>query len=80
MAVFPDAPIVLEPVDLGGINVTPDALNASEILQVQGPESIPRGWWKANHDKTVYTGVDKTIQTLKELLVKERFDVSCFIF
>lgn len=68
-AVFLDGPIVLPPVDLpldfGSLDRPPP------IDAPTDPELIPRAWWRANEDRTVYQGVDDTLIYVRDFLKKQ---------
>ena len=62
--VFADGPLVLE---------------AGKFIQVGGitPDGTPSlAWYRSNDDNTKYNGIDKGIQSVKEHLLKGKFDVS----
>jgi len=67
---FAEAPLVLEPVDMPGFRESAAPRSgASTPLDL-----VPRGWWRANEDRTVYHGAEESIQYIKELMIKEKFD------
>ncbi|KAG9312108.1 serine hydrolase FSH [Chiua virens] len=73
--VFVDGPMVLYPVDLDGFSA--NALGASEVTQdatsEYDPTTTPRGWFKANADRTVARGLEDALQMLKDVLVRDRY-------
>lgn len=82
--VFLDAPHILQPIDValdfGTIERPPEPEQVDPAAEVD-PETIPRAWWRANDDKTVYRGVDETLVYVRDFLKKEvaskgPFDVS----
>ena len=75
---FVDAPHVLLPVDLSGLNT--NSLGAAEVVAEKKPEEtdpaeIPRGWWRSNPERTRYDGVADSLATLRDILAKDRFEV-----
>ena len=74
ITVFVDAPHILQPVDLQGF--TSSSLGAEGTKPAStNPEDIPRGWWRTNPERTVAIGVEESLQTLKEVLMKDTYDV-----
>ena len=75
--VFVDAPHILLPADLEGIN--PTALDAAEAAMgaEPNPEELPRGWWRTNPERTKYDGVAESVAVIRDVLAKDRFDVRC---
>lgn len=76
---FVDAPHVLLPVDLSGFSS--NSLGAAEVVvekkpSEMDPTEIPRGWWRSNPERTRYDGVEESLKALKEILMKDRFEVS----
>ncbi|KAN0081308.1 Serine hydrolase FSH [Tylopilus felleus] len=70
--VFVDGPIVLQPVDLDGH--TANALGASEATaETSDPALTPRAWYKANPDRTVARGLEDALQTLRDVLLHDRY-------
>ena len=73
---FVDAPHILQPVDIAPFGSTQETLDQlSSQPQPTNPAELPRGWWKANPEKTKYSGVEESVATLRELLVKDRYEV-----
>ncbi|KAF9228441.1 FSH1-domain-containing protein [Gyrodon lividus] len=71
--VFVDGPVVLQPVDLDGL--TANALGASETTTATSdPTSTPRAWWKANPDRTVASGLEDSLQMLRDILRRDQYD------
>ncbi|KAF8548989.1 FSH1-domain-containing protein [Imleria badia] len=70
--VFVDGPMVLQPVDLDGF--TSNALGASEVTsETSDPALTPRGWYKANPERAVANGLEDALQTLKDVLLQDRY-------
>jgi len=76
LSVFLDAPIVLEPVDIPGHTL--QLLQAADSLFTlkEEEELKPRAWWRSNDERTVYYGMEKTMDVVKDVLSKSKFDVS----
>ncbi|KAF8912681.1 FSH1-domain-containing protein [Mucidula mucida] len=80
--VFLDGPIVLQPVDLFGASSSNETstegrlaeLGASEAGATDDPALKPRGWYKANHDKTKAIGLEDSLVLLRETLKERKFD------
>ncbi|KAF9012675.1 serine hydrolase FSH [Cyathus striatus] len=75
--VFIDAPIILQPADL--VFATPgnvaSQLDSSEATPAtQDPALAPRGWWKANQDKTEFYGMEESISMIRDVLKERKFD------
>ncbi|EJD08107.1 FSH1-domain-containing protein [Fomitiporia mediterranea MF3/22] len=73
--VFVDAPHVLQPVDLAGLNT--DALGASEANTTTpepNPAELPRGWFRSNPERTIYAGVEESLSVLRDILAKDKFE------
>ena len=67
--------MVLQPVDLDGF--TSSALCGSEVTAATSdPVLIPRAWYKANTDRTVATGLEDSLQMLKDVLLRDHYVVS----
>ena len=63
--VFLDAPHILQPVDL------PEdisSLDRPAPTPMDDPLLIPRAWWRANEDRTVYSGVDESLIYVRDFL------------
>jgi len=75
VVVFADGPMILAQSDMEGFQST---TTISELLDNanSSPELTPRAWWRANADRTLYDGVDQSILHLRDILAKQRFDVS----
>ncbi|KAK2463044.1 hypothetical protein APHAL10511_004699 [Amanita phalloides] len=80
--VFVDAPIILQPVDLAAWSSQNTALLTSfaesGLLEVstgaEDPALIPRAWWKANKERTIYAGIEESILVIRDVLKKRTFD------
>ncbi|KAI0317406.1 serine hydrolase FSH [Amylostereum chailletii] len=80
--VFLDAPILLYPVDLAETFGTSSAsasdlsaLGAAEASpEAEDPALMPRGWWKANKERTSSDGMEGTLDYLKGVLQGQRFE------
>jgi len=71
--VFVDAPLVLQPADLAIFDSK--ALNAEEATpQSKSPEDTPRGWWKADPDRSKAVGLEESLLALKDVLMKDTYD------
>jgi len=68
--VFVDGPIVLQPVDLDGF--TANELGSAEAT-TSDPALLPRGWYKSNPERTVAKGLEEALQTLKDVLARDRY-------
>ncbi|KAF9243177.1 FSH1-domain-containing protein [Melanogaster broomeanus] len=67
------APIVLQPVDLDGF--TANALGADEVTTATSdPTLTPRAWWKANPDRTVASGLEDSLEMLRDILRRDQYD------
>jgi Serine hydrolase (FSH1) len=67
--VFLDAPHILQPVDAP---LEFGSLERSNIVEsVVDPELVPRAWWRANEEKTVYQGVNETLVYVRDFLKKQ---------
>ncbi|KAF8652278.1 hypothetical protein AX16_004467 [Volvariella volvacea WC 439] len=78
--VFVDAPHILHPVDLVGAasqqsqEAALSAMGASEAsLAAADPALTPRGWWRTNRERTVYTGVEESLLVIRDVLKTKRF-------
>jgi hypothetical protein len=77
--VFIDGPIVLHPVDLDGSSAPTSlaALGASEVDTASSdPSATPRAWWKSNPERTVAHGMEDSLLYLRDILRRDRYDVS----
>ncbi|KAL5521376.1 hypothetical protein ACEPAG_9302 [Sanghuangporus baumii] len=72
--VFVDAPHILRPVDLEGINPTALGVAEAAVDSEPNPEELPRGWWRTNPERTKYDGVAESVAVLRDVLAKNRFD------
>jgi hypothetical protein len=71
-----DGPIVLLPVDLDGPSSLA-ALGASEANTTSSdPSTTPRAWWKSNPERTIAHGLEDSILLLRDILQRDRYDVS----
>ncbi|KAI5123800.1 hypothetical protein M0805_009095 [Coniferiporia weirii] len=74
--VFLDAPNILHPTDLAGLST--NALGAAEASTAAKPEvdpaEIPRGWWRSNPERTRYDGVADSLEVLKGVLSRNKFE------
>jgi len=66
---------ILQPVDLDFGGQYASAFE-TEAVQSTDPALAPRGWWRANADKTGLTGLEESFAVVKETLQGSRFDVS----
>ncbi|KAI6007677.1 serine hydrolase-domain-containing protein [Pisolithus orientalis] len=76
-AVFIDAPIILQPIDLDGdpSNVSLNSFGASEANAASSdPALTPRAWWKANPERTTAHGLEESLMVLRDVLTRDRFD------
>lgn len=83
LLVFIDAPHVLLPADLAGLSSTPAALDAPEaaVSKPSDPSETMRGWWRHNAARTKSEGVEVSLQLMKELLIKDQYEVrGCVLF
>lgn len=75
--VFVNAPHTLLPADLMfDTNLPPSEFTVLEQTQAN-PELALRGWWrgkKGSRDRTEAAGLHDAIMTIKDMLVKQRFD------
>ena len=78
--VFVNGPIVMHPVDLGGSTSTSlAALEASEADATSSdPPATARAWFKVNAEKTASHGVEGSLLYLRDIIQRDRFDVSIF--
>lgn len=77
--VFADAPIVLHPADIPNDSkewLEAAASNNNNSTTETDLALIPRGWWRANVDRTVMEGLERSLEYLKEILKNDTFDVS----
>ncbi|KAL0955690.1 hypothetical protein HGRIS_001914 [Hohenbuehelia grisea] len=70
---FFDAPIVLHPVDLSTFAANPQA-SLEALKSVDDPSATPRAWWRANDERTRAFGLEITLERLRDLLKREKFD------
>jgi hypothetical protein len=72
-----DAPHILLPADLASSFGSSDlsALGSSEAQEDGDPALRPRAWWKWNQERSVTLGVDESLEALKEILRKDRYEV-----
>lgn len=73
--VFVDAPHVVNPADLPGHSL--EWLQAAESIATTKDDSslTPRGWWQSNPERTVCTGLEKTLLYLRDMLQETTFQV-----
>jgi len=38
------------------------------------PAEIPRAWWRANEDKTRYTGFEQSVELVRDVLAKDHYE------
>jgi hypothetical protein len=78
--VFVDGPIVIHPVDLGGSTSTSlTALGASEADATSSdPPATARAWFKVNPERTASHGVEGSLLYLRDIIQRDRYDVSIF--
>ncbi|GJJ14043.1 hypothetical protein Clacol_008300 [Clathrus columnatus] len=73
--VFPDAPTILHPVDIPtDSQAWLDAAATNNLVPKDDPALIPRAWWRANADKTVCEGLERSLESLKEILKNDVYD------
>jgi hypothetical protein len=79
--VFVDGPIVMHPVDLGGSS----ASTSLASLGVSGadttsrdPSVTARAWLKINPEHTAAYGLEDSLLHLRDILQRDRYDVSIF--
>lgn len=74
--VFVDAPIVLQPADIpSNWGVPLEALGAPEAAAAdEDPSLTPRGWWRANPDRSIMTGIEESIALLRDMLSRDRYE------
>lgn len=76
ITVFVDAPHVLQPADLVGFS--PNSLGAAEAavdVPEPNPADLPRGWWRSNPERTKYQGVAESVEVLRDILAKDKYEV-----
>ena len=74
--VFVDAPITLNPVDLARtFGTTVEALGAAESQDTTDPALTPRGWWEKRPDGQSISGLETSLELLRDVLKNDRFDV-----
>jgi Serine hydrolase (FSH1) len=77
--VFIDAPHCLKPVDLVGqtaINGL-ESLGAAEAANADTDASLmSRGWWKVDPERKKAQGLAESLESVKQVLMGRRFDVS----
>ncbi|EJT96919.1 FSH1-domain-containing protein [Dacryopinax primogenitus] len=71
--VFVDGPIVLQPADLPGANLSEFDSEGGAAQWVDDPKLTARAWWRANDEKTEYYGLEDSLRYLRDILEKERF-------
>lgn len=72
--VFVNAPHTLLPADLmSDTNLPPSEFTVLEQTQAN-PELALRGWWRGSKGRTEAAGLHDAIMTIKDMLVKQRFD------
>ena len=67
--VFPDGPHILPPSDTVGLQ---PEVTASELASSQDQ---PRAWWRSNEARTVYSGWEESVASIKQLMAEGSFDV-----
>jgi len=74
--VFVDGPIVLQPADIpSNWGVPLEALGAAEAAAAEeDPALTPRGWWRANPDRTSTSGLEDSITLLRDVLKRDRYE------
>ncbi|KAF8637785.1 hypothetical protein AX17_002576 [Amanita inopinata Kibby_2008] len=80
--VFIDAPIILQPADLSGsspqnqtqITDLADLGAAEASATSDDPALTPRGWWKSNKERTIYTGLEDSLLSVRDVLKERQFD------
>jgi hypothetical protein len=78
-----DAPLILLPADIaatfGGASTSLEDLGAAEA-ESGDPALQPRAWWKTNAARTASYGIEDSIMTLKDVLLKNNFEVCATTF
>ena len=73
------SPVVLLPVDLDSSSASTSlaALGASGAVTTSSdPSTTPRAWWKITSGNSVVHGLDKALLSLRDILRRDRYDVS----
>lgn len=70
--------MILAPSDMEGFQ-SETTIAQMQRLSESAPELTPRAWWRASDDRTVYRGAEETIEYIKDLMMKEQFDVSALM-
>lgn len=65
--VFLDGPHILKPADLP-LDFGSLERPAVEVEKEPDPELIPRAWWRANEDRTIYWGIDESLIYVRDFL------------
>jgi len=74
-AVCIDAPMILQPADLPGSNLSAfDSEATPSAAWVDDPKLTARAWWKANDEMTEYVGLEDSLRYLRGVLEKEKFN------
>jgi hypothetical protein len=74
--VFVDAPHILLPADIPSPTNTPSPSGTTD-LRTDGDLALrPRAWWKRDPEPTLTVAIDETLGMFKDVLRKDRFDVS----
>lgn len=68
---------MLSPADIAETFSTPEELGASEAADAD-PALAPRGWWKVDAGRTKMTGVEDSLNLLRDVLRKDHYAVSHF--
>jgi hypothetical protein len=71
--VFPDGPHILPPSDTVGLQ---PEVTASELATSQDQ---PRAWWRSNEARTVYSGWEESVASIKQLMTEGSFDVCVLV-
>ncbi|PCH36568.1 hypothetical protein WOLCODRAFT_92057 [Wolfiporia cocos MD-104 SS10] len=77
--VFIDAPYVLTPVDMAYLNTLSTSSNsledlgAQEAAEEQDPALAPRGWWRADAERTQTYGLEDSLAFLRDVLAKDSY-------
>lgn len=76
---FVDAPHLLLPVDLPGHSL--EWLQAAETNATAKEDSLtPRGWWRANEEKTVCRGLQESLLLFRDILRETTFQARNYPF
>jgi len=65
--VIMEPPLELKPTDIAGNAPT----NFDSTADFDSPERIPRAWWRANEDLTIYYGAEESIKYMRDFLAHQ---------